>query len=172
MRIISIIQDQIISLFLDYLKTAGLSENSIRFYKSDLSRFRTWVINENRKLGIYSESFKDTVPFLKTGTSHEYKAYLIKSASSPKTINRQLSTLRRFSDFLRESGTLSFDLTRELENVADSSCRKLSRESEKISTLIADFQKHLEGKNASKNTIKNYIADVRHFFTWIDIYHA
>ena len=33
---------------------------------------------------------------------------------------------------------------------------------------LAHFQKHLESEEVSKNTIKNYISDVRHFLNWLE----
>lgn len=172
MGIISIIQDRVIDGFINYLKSSGLSKNSIRFYKSDLSHFSGWIVDKNKKLGVSAETFMDTVPFLKVGVAHEYKTHLIDCKIPPKTINRKLSTLRRFSDYLVSSGIISFDLAQGLENIPGLVVSNISRETDQFMSLVADFQKHLESQKASKNTIKNYVADVKHFFTWIEINHA
>ena len=68
--------------------------------------------------------------------------------------------------------TISFDLAQGLENIHDSVAKKIDHQKTEILSLIGDFQKHLEQEKASKNTIKNYVADVKHFLTWIEINHA
>lgn len=172
MGIISIIQDRIIEGFLSYLKASGLSKNSIRFYKSDLCHFSDWLLKQNKKLGVAADTFMDIVPYLKAGVAHEYKKHLVDCKVPIKTINRKLSTLRRFADYLMSSGIISFDLAQGLENIPGAIVQKINRDTDQFMSLVADFQKHLETQKASKNTIKNYVADVKHFFSWIEINHA
>ena len=163
MRIISIIQDQLISDFLGHLKSTGLSDNSIRFYKSDISHFAGWITLKVRSLGIFTEDLTDVIPFLKASMAPEYKKHLSQNNEAAKTINRRLSTLRRFSDFLVSKEILSFDFAKDLDNIS------LALSSPKLpSSLVEEFKKHLEENKASRNTVKNYIADVRHFLNWIE----
>jgi site-specific recombinase XerD len=172
MRIIGIIHDQIIDAFLNHLKASGLSKNSIKFYKSDVLLFSTWVVNKTKSLGVAAESFKETLPFLKPSFAEEYKTHLIECKSSHKTVNRQLSTLRNFADFLNTSGHTSFNLAQNLVNLSLSVTKEKKKDPDEILNLIEAFEMHLESQKASKNTIKNYLADVKHFFSWLELNHA
>ena len=167
MRIISIIQDQIINGFLKDLELSNLSKNSIRFYKSDVLDFSSWLISQIRSTGAFVECLKDTIPFLKKSHTFSYKIYLIQNKTAVKTINRMLSTLTKFYEFLSREGIISFDLCRDLENIPIS-----LKPSNLIPNIINNFEKFLLLEKASRNTIKNYLADVRHFLNWIESKHA
>lgn len=167
MHIISIIQDQIINDFLEDLKSSGLSENSIRFYKSDISDFSSWLTSQIRLTGVFVESLAGTIPFLKQSHAISYKNYLIENKTAVKTINRKLSTLRRFSEFLVKEDIVSFDLSKDLNNISIS-----SKPSNSKLNIIEGFKEFLLLEKASRNTIKNYLADVRHFLNWIESKHA
>lgn len=164
MRIISIIYDQIIDTFLNELKLSGLSQNSIRFYKSDISSFVAWFKLELRKTGILAEDFKDLFPFVKSSFGESYKKNLILRSTPAVTINRKLSVLRRFSSFLQSKEFLSFDFAKNLQNISIATSPKAIN----FHAITEDFRKYLEGSKASKNTIKNYLADVRHFLAWVN----
>lgn len=155
--------DEVIDSFLSYLKSNRLSKNSIRFYKSDLSHFTAWTLFKIKSLGILAESFKEVIPFLRTSIAREYRDYLLANQIPAKTINRRFSTLRKFSEFLVNSNIISFDIASGLENIVVQRSNKNN-----IFSLVEDFQKHLESQKASKNTIKNYVADVKHFLTWTE----
>ena len=164
----SIIYDQIISSFLNDLKLSELSNNSIRFYKSDISSFVSWLKLELRKTGILSDNFKDLLPFLKASFAQDYKNYLFAAGTPHVSINRKLSALRRLSDFLYSKEYLSFDFTKNLQNISTTASKKVVN----FYAITEDFRKHLEKNKASKNTIKNYLADIHHFLNWIDSHHA
>ena len=164
MRIISIIQDQIIKEFLNDLKLSGLSQNSIRFYKSDISSFISWLKLEIRKTGILTDSFKDILPFIKSSFGENYKKDLILKNIPRVTINRKLSVIRKFSNFLQSKEFLSFNFANNLQNISAAASKKTVV----FHAVMEDFRKHLEKTKASKNTIKNYLADVRHFLAWVN----
>lgn len=160
--------DEIIYNFLIYLKSSGLSENSIKFYKSDLSAFVGWKINEMKRLGVQAEDFKGILPFLKPSDTQGYKNYLLQNKAPVSSVNRRLSSLRRISVFLNSSGVIDFDLAKNLENVSVA----MKNNRYELCFLVKDFQKHLEAKKASKNTIKNYTADIQQFLSWFDHHYA
>ena len=168
MRIIGIIYDQIIYAFLDDLKLSGLSQNSIRFYKSDISSFTLWLKLKVRKTGIFADDFKDLLPFIKPSFGESYKNDLISKSTPIVTINRKLSVLRRFSDFLYSKEFLSFDFAKNLQNISAAAPKKTIN----FYAITEDFRKHLEENKASKNTIKNYVTDVRHFLAWVNQNYA
>ena len=168
MRIIGIIYDQIIYAFLDDLKLSGLSQNSIRFYKSDVSSFTLWLKLKVRKTGILADDFKDLLPFIKSSIGESYKKELILKNTPVVTVNRKLSAIRKFSSFLYSKEFLSFDFAKDLPNISVAHLPKPIN----FHAITENFRKHLEENKASKNTIKNYLADIRHFLNWIDSHHA
>jgi len=168
MRIISIIYDQIIDTFSKELKLSGLSQNSIKFYKSDISSFVYWYKLELRKTGILADSFKELLPFLKSSVPDDYKGSLISKDVPLVSINRKLSALRKFSGFLYSKELLSFDFAKNLQNISANTHKKRVN----FNAVIDEFKKHLEETKASKNTVKNYLADIHHFLNWIDLHHA
>jgi site-specific recombinase XerD len=36
------------------------------------------------------------------------------------------------------------------------------------SPFIVQFEKHLEAEKVSKNTIKNYLSDIKQFISWLE----
>ncbi len=168
MRIISIIQDQIINAFLKDLKDSNFSKNSIKFYKSDVSSFISWIKSEINKNGVFIENFKDSLPFIKTSFADNYKKDLLSKETPTATINRKLSAVRKFSSYIHTKNLLSFDFAKNLENITLSgSIKKVD-----FSLISEEFKKHLEINKASKNTIKNYIADINHFLNWLNSHNA
>jgi site-specific recombinase XerD len=159
--------DRITSDFTNYLASCGLSKNSIRFYKSDLSHFTAWVIFKVKALGVTAESLQETVPFLKPSVAFDYKKSLSENNAAAKTINRRLSTLRRFSQFLFESKAIAVDFAKEVENI-----QQQAKNSNSQLKLTENFEEYLRKEKAAENTVKSYVADVKHFLDWINKNYA
>jgi hypothetical protein len=85
---------KLIQNFLRYLSQKGISPKSLKFYKSDIASFLAWAKNEKINKNLikrYIESQKLITP--------------------PATINRRLSTLRSFANFIQS------DFMNGIENV-------------------------------------------------------
>lgn len=149
--------------FFKYLDSLGLSPKSHKNYRSDLTHFIGWVILKIRSFGSYVETLTEAVPFLNSHMAVEYKNYMIENSIPSKTINRRLSTLRHLSRFLASSQIIDLDFMNEIENVS------LRKTTVATHPAVKNFQSYLEAKNVSKNTVKNYVSDVRQFLTWLEI---
>jgi len=156
-------KDQIVIEFLQFLASTGISKNTIRFYKSDLTHFKGWLILKLRNNGILIDEFKQALPFIKNSFANEYRQYLVENKLALKTVNRRLSTLRSLAQFFLTSQILDFNFTDGLNNLANIHNKQIQ-----TSPLIEGFQKYLEAEKVSKNTVKNYLADVRHFLLWLE----
>lgn len=156
--------DKFLEYFFDYLSRSGVSDSSFKYYRSDISHFSGWMILKVRTWGIFADSILEVVPFIKTGLIAEYRDFLTKNDISPKTINRRLSSLRHLSRFLILSQISDSDFMEGISNVSLS----ISKKSFLIHPLLPQFQKELENQKVSKNTIKGYLSDIRHFLTWIE----
>jgi len=110
--------------FLKYLILHGVSKKSIKFYKSDLINFLYWANDrklDNKLIREFVDSQVKTTP--------------------PSTINRRLSTLRAYSQFLDKNFMLgveniskTFTLKNNLNKILKSSPYRLIQE-----TIIAKF---------------------------------
>lgn len=145
--------------FLNYLLSKGISKKTLKFYKSDISHFESWLILKLRSYGNFATSLDDSLPFINLTTAREYQAYLVKNNIPISTANRRLSALRNFSYFLFEKNYLNFDFAKDLENI------KLEKKEDE-EKLLELFESKLRSEKNSPNTIKNYIADVRKFLIW------
>ncbi|OGM76890.1 hypothetical protein A2210_00165 [Candidatus Woesebacteria bacterium RIFOXYA1_FULL_40_18] len=150
--------------FLNHLAGLGVSSQSIKHYKSDLSHFTGWILFKLRSLGVYGEELKEAIPFLNTKIASEYKEFMVKNQNPTKTINRRLSTLRHLSRFLVSTQLIDSDF---MQGVSNLSILPASHKA-KLHPLISEFEKHLTSEKVSQNTIKNYLSDIRQFFQWVE----
>ncbi len=157
------LSDKIESLFLQYLASLSISQKTLKNYKSDLLHFTGWLILKVRSYGVFAESLADSLPFIKNEVVSEYKNFLTQNHEPAKTINRRLSTLRHLARFLIQAQILDFDFMAGVSNITSSKNIKISQH-----PIVIEFQKHLESQNVSKNTIKNYLSDIRQFLSWLE----
>lgn len=157
-------KDIIFENFLDYLTNLGVSDKTLKNYKSDLNHFIAWLVLHLRSFGVMAEELKDTVPFLNSELANDYKQFMLaNSAISPKTANRRLSTLRNLSRFLLVSQVLDHDFAQEITNHRDN-----PKQINAFGDLISEFEKYLGIEKVSQNTSKNYISDIRQFLSWLE----
>lgn len=162
----SINNDEIVQGFLENLYTEDISKVSIANYHSDIKHFFSWFARKINLSGVYVETFSDILPFLKKESGRNYKESLVQVKLPASSINRRLSSLRRISRFLLSRGLLAFDFMEATGNVG-----KYQKESQMTlvsNPLLTQFEKHLAMESSSKNTVKNYVSDVRHFLSWLE----
>lgn len=147
--------------FFEYLKSLGVSKKTHKNYRSDISHFSGWLLFRLRHWGVVAESLTDAVPFLNTKLASEYKTFLTGNSVAEKTTNRRLSTLRHLARFLVASQILDFNFMDGIANIS-------SRKTPFTYPLITQFEKHLEAEKVSKNTIKNYLSDIKQFISWLE----
>ncbi len=142
---------QLVEQFISFLKNQKNqpSKATIKNYKADVSQFIRW----------FEERFKNSFDPNKATFQiiNLYKDSQIFSASS---IERHLSSLRKFFNFLKLEGIIS-QSPLEMSNVK---CQMSNIDPYRIK----DFKDFLYVYNASHLTIKNYIIDVKQFFKWAE----
>ena len=124
------------------------SPATVKNYKADVGQFITWYQT------YYKKSFKPahvTPDILKT-----YQT-IKKTKISSSSVERHLSSLRKFFHFLKIEG-----LVRLSPFEPEASSQKLVADSFHLSA----FKNHLYVYNASNLTIKNYLMDIRQFLKW------
>lgn len=157
--------DSTVQKFLEKLYKEGKSSVSIKNYKSDISHFLAWATLRLKTYGNYAESVLEICPFINKDFFNEYKNYLIENINKEKTVNRRLSTLRNFSTFLYSVQLVDKDYMHGIQNVG---IGILSSVQEKTQDIVDRFRESLiKSEKVSANTVKNYVADVRSFLTWV-----
>lgn len=158
-------QDKITKNFFDYLRDLDISKKTHKNYRSDISHFTGWLIFKLKTLGSYAEELSEAIPFINEKTAWEYKNYLIQNDISENTINRRLSTLRHLARFLTATQIIDFDFMDGISNIQQ------QEDEEDIHPIVEEFEKHLKSEDVSKNTVKNYLSDVRQFISWLEKNH-
>lgn len=144
-------------------RSKGVSRTTLKNYLSDLRHFLSWLeikLAVKKKLPLHSPSKPQTTNYqlqnLEPSLLQDYKKYLLSNNIAKSTINRRLAALRVFCQFCYNKGLLKQDLSKNLTGLS----QKKPAE-EKINDLVSKFGLWLKKQKASKNTIKNYTADVR-----------
>jgi len=165
---INITLDRVKSKFLKHLRQEGVRENTIKFYLSDLNHFSDWLIKTVSSWGSIAQNLTESLPYLSEEIADLYKKQLISEFKSIKTVNRKLTTVRRFSSFLIRAGLLSHDFAKNLTNVSENKIQQTNLVSAKTEDLLASYKEHLKANNASDYTIRNYLADIKQFLAWME----
>ncbi len=142
----------LLSLFSNYLLSQDnpASALTVKNYLADIRKFFHWFEEE------FARSFTPS-----SFTPQVIQLYESKSEMAPSSLERSMSTLRKFAGFLMAEAMISLDPFKELA-FSDS-------ESEKKSDpwRLDSFRNHLYNTKSSHLTIKNYIIDVRQFLSWL-----
>ncbi|MBI2036678.1 site-specific integrase [Candidatus Microgenomates bacterium] len=139
-------------LFQNYLfdQKVRPSGNTVRNYLADINLFIRWL------KASYGLSFQPgAVTFYHI---ENFVRYLEGQNLSPATIERRLSSLRKFFEFLLSIHLISqsplVDLKAQTAGRADPH-------------HLGEFKNFLYRQGLAANTIKNYLFDLEHFFSWL-----
>lgn len=158
-------RDNLFIAFIQHLKILGVSKNTLKNYQSDIAFFAGWASLKLKEVGVTVESLSEAIPFLSTSLANEFKNSQSSLLHSEKTVNRRLSSLRALSKFLVSTQVLETDFMDEVANLGR------AEHSLEDHPLLNHFRKHLESQSVSKNTVKNYLSDIKHFLSWLDLNH-
>jgi site-specific recombinase XerD len=151
--------------FEEYLLTAKkVSKNTLRNYRCDLNHFLSWAYAHLIAGGYKAYSPEELISHLSSNLIESYKVSHIKEKTALSTINRRLSTVRTFINFLLANGLISYNPAQNITNTT--SLAPWSKE--KKQRLLEPFKKTLIRSDVSRTTIKNYLSDIKHFLDWIE----
>lgn len=153
--------DIITQKFFKYLEELNISKKTHKNYRSDISHFSGWLLLSIRKWGILAEELIDAIPFINQKLASEYKNFLLLNKVAEKTVNRRLSTLRHLARFLVSTQILDFNFMDGITNIS-------TLPEPRIHPLIFQFERFLGEEKVSKNTIKNYLSDIKQFISWLE----
>lgn len=83
--------------FIEYMKNEGMSKNTYQSYASDVKLFKNY----------YEDSYGEELETLTHSDISMYKSYLLKENMVASTVNRKLSSLKLYNQFLIEQNIQS-----------------------------------------------------------------
>jgi len=126
-----------------FLEAQGLGLKTQKNYLSDLRCFFCWL----RKSGKTNFWFSQT-------TIQSFKDDLICRHTPPATVNRRLSALRKFGEFLVAQKLLKENPAKDVKSL---------RGLRDWEIVLRKFRQALKDEGQKPATIKNYLSDVRQF---------
>jgi len=143
--------------FKKFLLAENVSPITLKNYLSDLRHFLGWTILKLKAQN--KKNFENLSPLeflnqIDESLVEEYKNYLVVNSIPAKTINRRLSTLRKFFSFCISQGWLKENPAKKIQNL------KLN-----IDSIISSFALSLEKENLDQKTIKSYLEVVQEFLS-------
>ncbi len=158
--------------FRQYLLAGNITALTLKNYLSDFRHFAGWIHSQNRLVQFnqpqsiksvntnlpnltvsddFTQYLKQIVTFK---TISNYKNYLVASDLPLKTINRRLSTLRKFCSFCISQGWLDENPAKKVRNVGTTITEK---------HILDQFHQDLIKQGVGSQIITNYLNDVQDF---------
>ncbi len=173
--------DNFEALFKEYLLAGNekmtkkaLSPISIKNYLSDMRHFFGWLIfylkAKNFDFSLFSSPI-DLLKQVKQETVAHYRTYLLENNIPIKTINRRLSSLRKFFSFSIEQKWLEENPVKHISNIKpkETTIEQIQESSqERNEKILSLFQQDLQKDNLDEQFIKSCLADVREFLGMIE----
>lgn len=125
------------------------SSLTIKNYKADIGQFVNWLERESKS---FFNPSRITIQ-----TLQEYKKT---RGLSERSMKRHFSSLRKFFKFLKSKGFVFQDPLERKDSFAEAKIKE-------DPWMIRNFKNFLYEYKKSNLTIKNYINDVKSFFTWL-----
>ena len=149
--------------------TAGnktISLVSVKNYRSDLRHFLGWLILKLQSEEIPTESFNSDLTIIQVITVsriQQYKAYMLENNLPINTVNRRLSTVRKFCSFGISQGWITENPAKSVQN--EISSLKSEEQILQDDLLLEQYKKdeaiddsaHIEAKKELQ-IIRNYLS--------------
>lgn len=144
-----------------YLRSQKIAENTVRNYLIDVRHFLNWL--ENSYPELVSDKPDITAQNISSDVLKNYKEFLKENNTSPATINRRLSSLRKLSGFFISQGWKRSNPGKKVANITS------KKETDSDWQILNRFAKSLKEEGKSSSTIRNYLSDVRGYLEWSKI---
>ena len=135
-------------LFKKYLLTENISPISLKNYLSDFRHFAGWMMS------IVRANHDSPLQYVTANDIVEYRSYLTTNNIPHKTINRRLSTVRRFCSFCISQGWMKENPAKQILNIKN---QKLNPD------IFDQFKLDLEKEKLDQPVITSYLDDIRDF---------
>lgn len=137
----------------------GLTNISIKNYLSDFRHFWGWLTFYLKSNNLGTIHKLSLVKLITSKTIFDYKSYLIENNIPTKTVNRRLSTLRKFCSFCISQGWMKENPAKKISNI------KYQIANIENGQILNQFQQDLLKENLDQKTITNYLDDIQEFLS-------
>ncbi len=147
-----------------------LKKTTIKNYLSDLRHFLSWF--QYHLANASSSSPVEIIASVDVETILKYKQYLVDNKLPNKTVNRRLSTLRKFFSFCISQDWIKINPAKQVINVvAGKNKAKLSKSNDKRQIdILDDFKKYLDKTGLDGAQINNTLSDISEFISLVKSY--
>ena len=148
-------------IFLDNLR---ITSGTQRSYLSDIRHFLGWysLFVKTNRLIIKSNDPFGFLGFITKKVISEYCEYQTSNKTPVKTINRRLSSLRKFGEMSVDQGWLSQNIFNETKNI------DVNQPLPEDTHHLNEYRDSLLKAGYTSQTIKSYLSDTRHFINWME----
>ncbi len=150
------------TLFHKYLLAENVSSPTVRNYLSDLRHFLGWWEFKLKTNQVVIQSEIQIIDYLNPDYVREYKSYLVDNELPLKTVNRRLSTLRKFCSFCIQQGWMKENSAKQISN------HKSDLLVDHSSQIINSYKHSLQDKPDLKYPVEQSVQDITEFFTIIN----
>lgn len=147
--------------FKNFLIAGIHSPITIKNYMSDFRHFSGWLtlFIKSNKTKINLTEFKEFILVLNTEIINQYKLYLSENHIPHKTINRRLSTIRKFCSFCISQGWLNDNPAKKIKNL-ESNTNNIQKDQ---FTFLNQYKNDLIKQKHDINIINNYLNTIEDF---------
>jgi len=141
-----------------YLENKNYGSATVKNYLADLNNFLSWDTENFEAIHSMREIEESMKIILSNEHLEEYINSLRLSGKPRVTINRYMSSLRKFCSFCISQGWLITNSAKKIDNLSKIPTGIAIQEA-----LIASFQKELIRQKMSTSSLKNYLMDAREY---------
>ncbi len=138
----------------------NLNPITVKNYLSDLRHFLGWVNTQTELASISDFDPQASLEIMTSSLILNYQQYLYKGYIPVKTINRRLSTIRKFFSFCIGQGWIKHNPAKEVQNLKSFTTNDFE--------LINQYYNHLVDQRENLLTIDQNIQNVNEFFKIIN----
>lgn len=131
---------------------------SIKNYLSDIRHFDGWLA---------AHAYVDSLDMISHQTVEDYKNYLQKNSFPSRTINRRLSSVRKFFSFLVDQGHLQVNPAKGISNTLTRRI-KPTQEAHPTSEILNAFEAELKLQGLVDSAVNRHVMNMQEFFTIIN----
>lgn len=162
--------------FREFLISEKVAPVTLKNYLSDLRHFMGWFLSE-----IQNQKLEFKIVTIDAKHIAKYQEYLRNNQTPIKTINRRLSTLRRFFSFCISQGWIIQNPAKHIANISsqhiqDKPCNNglilktevIEQPRNSIKNILAEYKKYLIGNKVVEKEALLIVSDIDEFITIIN----
>ncbi len=143
--------DNLEASFREFLLAGNFQSTSIRNYLSDFRHFTNWINYRTAKSQTIEKN--DSID---ANLIEKYRSYLIEDKLPVKTVNRRLSSVRKFCSFCISQGWMKENPAKRIKNVGPKF---------EIESILKQYEKDLKKEGVDQEMNKDDLAIIKEFLS-------